>query len=282
MQADTPNSQCQASCQAPTADGFFLCRHHITELADALRSVPALLEDLEVTITRQARTGGQKHGSRSSTTPLPWNDHASTCKHELNAIIHAWAYETSQIGEDDRDPLAALNGHRTAERADWLRVYLPTYGARHELAGDMYAEIRDAITQATRAVDLPPDRKFIGVCNHQPADWDKPCREDLYAMPNQKYVTCRGCTERHDADTRREEMLARILDQAATTGVLAGLITGLGKPIGASTIRKYAVEHSFHVVSRDRNGRPRYLVRDVLEILDKRTKRDRGPADAAA
>lgn len=275
MASDTPMPAklCTASCEAPTADGVFLCRAHENELSDALRTVPGLAEDLDVTITRQSRTAGQKHGARSSTTPLPWNEHASSCRIELNAILNAWAYETSQIGEHPSDPLSAVHASDTAILALWLRSH-SSFAVRHDQAGDMYGEILDAITQATRAVDLPPDRKFIGVCGHHPDDWPKACKEDLYALPRQHKVICRGCTHEHDADARRAELLSAVEDQAATTGVLAGLLSGLGQPIGASTIRKYAVDHSLRVISRDRNGRPRYLVRDVLDAFLKREPRD--------
>lgn len=262
----TPTNVCTASCEAPTSDGIHLCRAHTTELVDALRAVPALVADLDVTITRQSRTAGPKHGARSTSTPLPWNEHASACRTELNAILNAWAYETAQIGEYDTDPLSAIHPSDTAELANWLRAHRD-YAARHDLAGDLYAEVLDAITQATRAVDLPPERKFIGICKHAPDGGPLQCREDLYALPKQQWVTCRGCTHRHDAGQRRQEMLDELEDHAAHSGVLSSIVTGLGHPVGASTIRKWAADGRLTVVSVDSNRRKLYKIGEVLNLI---------------
>lgn len=263
--SDTPNG-CQASCEAPTPDGFYLCQAHRTQLADALRAVPGLTEDLDVTITRQSRTGGQKHGARSSTRPLPWNEHASSCRIELNAILNAWAYEAHHTHPDRRDPLDVIHASDTAELANWLRAHLH-HAAQLDAAGDLYAEILDAITQATRAVDLPPERKFIGMCKEQPDGWSSKCREDLYALPRQRYVVCRNCTHRHDADERRQEMLDELEDHVAHSGLLSSIVTGLGHPVGASTIRKWAADGRLTVVSVDSNRRKLYKIGEVLNLI---------------
>lgn len=265
--SDTPNV-CQASCEAPTPDGVFLCKAHTGQLTDALRTVPGLVEDLEVTITRQARTAGPKHGARSATRPLPWNEHASSCRVELNAILNAWAYETHHHRPDSRDPLDAIHSSDTAELANWLRAHLHT--ANHlDTAGDLFAEILDAITQATRAVDLPPERKFIGTCK-QPLDDGKPCREDLFAMPRQHIVSCRNCGHRHDADVRREELLGQIEDQLVHAGLLSNLVTDFGVPVVSATIRSWAHRGRLPVKGNDKNRRPLYRVGDVLDLALRR------------
>lgn len=266
--SDTPN-RCQASCEAPTGDGQHLCRTHSDELAAALRAAPALADDLDITITRRNRTSGQQHGSRSTNRPLPWNEHASACKVELTAIICAWAYETSQIDEDDRDPLAPIHSSDTHELARWLGRNLPAL-RRHEQAGDAHAEILDAITQATRAIDLPPERKFIGTCGQHPDDWPRKCKQDLYAMPNQRWVVCRNCTHRHDADERRQEMLDRIEDQLVHAGLLSSLVTDFGVPVVSATIRSWAHRGRLPVKGNDKNRRPLYRVGDVLDLALRR------------
>lgn len=266
---------CQASCEAPTADGVYLCKAHLEELVMALRGVPGLVEDLEVTITRQSRTGGQQHGSRSADRPLVWNEHASTALTELTASLAAWSYEASCVEQDERDLLDFVYDQDTPELARWLaRNY--RNARRLDTAGDLHAEILDRITVATRAVDLPPEKKFLGICNTTRDDdsggGNTPCREDLYALPKQRWVTCKGCGENHDADQRRETLLADLEDQLIHAGLLASVIAGFGVPVVSDTIRSWAHRGRLPVKGRDQHRRPLYRVGDVLDLALRRAE----------
>ncbi len=255
-------------CSAPTGDQGRLCRMHTDELAADLTGVPDLVDDLQITTTRQDRVAAEKHGGRSSTTPLPWNENSATRAFELNTTLNAWALDVSRQHEDERDPLKLVHHSDTAELARWLVRNLSTL-RHHPEAGAACDEITDAIRRARRAVDKPVEWVFAGPC-HAPGEDDTPCREDLYGFPGKRMVSCPACGASHDMAQRREWMLGCIEDQVAYSGLLAGLVSNLGVPIASSTIRKYASAGRIKVISVDAKRRPLYRIGDVLDVFLKR------------
>lgn len=169
---DTPTAQCGV-CTAPTADGIYLCKTHLEQLAGELRRVPDLADELDVTITRRDKLS--PHADRKSTaeSPLAWNEHAAQAAWELNATVNAWSLDASRIDEDDRDPLARIHHSETAELARWLRGNLSAL-KRHEEAGQAHDELSNAIHRAHRAVDYPNTRSRFEV---------GPCPQDINGEP---------------------------------------------------------------------------------------------------
>jgi hypothetical protein len=266
---DTPttNTGCQV-CSAPTGDAGQLCRTHTDDLTRDLQTVPDLVQELEITRTRQARITAEKHGGRSAERPLPWNEHAAACASDLNTTLNAWALDTSRLAEDERDHLDEHHYTDTTAIAAWLTRNLPTL-RQHQEAGQAFDELTHAIREARRAVDRPLERIFAGQCLEEHEDgWV--CREDLYAAPGKTTATCKVCGARHDMAKRREWMLACIEDQVAYSGLLAGLVSNLGVQIGSSTIRRYASAGRIKVISVDAKRRPLYRIGDVLDVFLKR------------
>jgi hypothetical protein len=262
-----PDTGCGV-CSSPTGDQGRLCRTHTDDLARDLHTVPDLVQELEVTRTRQARITAEKHGGRSAERPLPWNEHAAACASDLNTTINAWALDTSRLGEDERDQLAEHHYSDTAAVAAWLTRNLSTL-RQHEEAGQAHDELTNAIREARRAVDRPLERVFAGPCG-EPTEDGQECREDLYAGPGKATATCKACGAHHDMAERREWMLSCIEDQVAYSGLLAGLVSNLGVQIGSSTIRRYASAGRIKVISVDAKRRPLYRIGDVLDVFLKR------------
>lgn len=284
---NTPNAAGCLCCGSPTGDGGHLCRIHTDDLRADLQSllphmvqratrqerVPGIVEDLDVTITRQDRMQSEKHGGRSATRPLPWNEHASIKQFELNATLNAWALDVSKIREDERDQLIHAHHSDTAAVAEWLLRNLNTL-RHHPEANTAHDEITDAIFEARRAVDRPIERIFAGPCGEPIKDADgEPtavmCTEDLYGAPGKPMAVCK-CGARHAMSERRKWMLDCLEDQVAHSGLLSGLVTNLGVPIASSTIRKYASAGRIKVISVDSNRRPLYRIGDVLDVFLKR------------
>lgn len=79
-------------CRVPTCDQLTadtVCDTCAHRLAVALRDVPALLEDLDVEITRQAR-GPRQPGGRSTEIPLPFASDASAARDTLVSTLGTW------------------------------------------------------------------------------------------------------------------------------------------------------------------------------------------------
>lgn len=254
-----------AVCNCPTGDGGRLCRLHTDALLTNLRHVPDLLAELDVTRTRQDRMVSERAGGRSTTRPLPWNEHASTVAWELNCTLNAWALDVSKLREDERDPLKLVAATDTAELARWLTRNINTLRHHHEV-GTADEELNDAILRARRAVDRAPDKVFAGPCAAEHDDGTR-CPEDLYGWPGKRTTRCIACNAEHDMDQRRTWMLGQIEDQVAHSGLLSGLVTSLGVPIASSTIRKYAGKGRIKVISVDAKRRPLYRIGDVLDVF---------------
>ena len=258
-------------CSSPCGDDAYLCRVHTESLTAELRDVPDLFAELDVTVTRQNRTTAERNGGRSSTRPLPWNEHASEARTELWATLNAWALDVAALGEDERDHLADVDEHDVGGVARWLVRNISTLRL-HPEAGTAHSQIVGAIHRARSVVDRPPDRVFAGPCGATPEGQGEPCREDLYGLPGKPHTRCPVCATVHDMAFRREWMLTQIEDVAAHSGELSALLTSQGVPIGSSTIRKWATSANapLKVVSVDTRGRKYYRIGDVLDLVLKR------------
>jgi hypothetical protein len=222
--AAAPSAQCQV-CSAPTGDKANLCRTHSDQLVHDLRTVAAIVVELEVTVTRQDRVGPAKHGSRSAETPLAWNENAAAREFELNTTINAWALDVSHLDEDERDPLADISHTDTADVAAWLTRNISTL-RQHGEAGTAYDEITDAVHNARDATDLPKvrNRFYAGPCpnqlvvqNDDGTEGRTQCQGEVWAFiatgNDMSYLRCQSC--RASWDTTQwirvgREMLARV------------------------------------------------------------------------
>lgn len=271
-----------AVCTAPSGDDGLLCRTHSDDLLAELGQVPELLVELDITITRQSRTTAERHGSRSTTTPLAWNEHASIRKAELWSTLGAWANDVTLLGEDERDRLVDVGFDDIAGVATWLVRNMRTM-RQLEKAGDAHEEIIDAVRQARRAIDRPADRIFAGPCGAELEDEPGQfCREDLYGYPGKGYARCK-CGASHSMEVRRAWMLGQLEDLATHSGDLSIVLGGHGVQIGSSTIRKWAAAGRLHAVSTDNRGRKFYRIGDVLDLVYERGGRPAAPTtDSAA
>lgn len=256
-------------CGSPTADQSALCVTHSQRLKADLGGVPELLAELETTICRQNR-GPRGDGGKSAETPLIFNVAASGVRLDLECTLSAWCLDVSRRGEDDRDPLRAVDPHDHPGTAAWLVRNLDRL-RHHPEAGQAYDEITDAIAQGWRAVDLAADLVVLGECTATEDPEGNPlpemCRAVVYGHANALTATCRGCRNTHTIAVRREWMLRTLPDMPATTGALSRMIGHLGQALGGSTIRSWAAQGKLTAVGEDDHHRPLYLVKDVLTLF---------------
>jgi hypothetical protein len=264
----TPNTGCGV-CSSPTGDQGRLCRTHTDDLARDLHTVPDLVQELEVTLTRQARITAEKHGGRSAERPLPWNEHAATVASDLNTTLNGWALDTSRLAEDERDPLAADHYSDTTAVAAWLTRNLSTL-RMHEGAGSAHEEITRVIRDARWAVDRPLDYMHLGECGND-EDHDPPCSAILYGHPERHYATCRQCGARHRITERLQWMLDHLRTQLVTIPEAVGIAQIAGKRTSEDKLRLMASRHRF-LPAGTSDGKPTYRMADVLRALEERYK----------
>jgi hypothetical protein len=257
-------------CSSPTGDSGRLCRTHTDQLAAELATVPDIVDELQITRTRQDRVSAGKHGGRSATKPLPWNEHAAQRAFELNATLNAWALDTSRLGEDERDLLAEHHHSDTAAVARWLARNLRTL-RQHADAGQAFDELTNAIREARRAVDRPQDYIPLGACGNLVEDLEQPCPAIVYGHPDSRFATCRGCTARHRITDRIEWMLELLRVQLVTIPEAVGICYLAGKRTTEDKLRLMAARARFLPVGA-KEGQPTYRMAEVFQALDERYK----------
>jgi hypothetical protein len=263
---------CVTGCGRPAGD-FMLCSGCWGEVEQSLKSVQWLADELQVTITKQAKTGrGIGVVARASETPIPFSVEAGERQDELRTVLVGWVrvlWEHYGAGRfDTEDTLEGM--------ASWLLRH-PSWCRMHPAADELWDEIRDSVRRAGQIIDLAPGRIYLAPCGQDLEDGSE-CREELYGRENRAIARCRSCGTEWDVNARRQWMLARVHHEEANSVRLSTLLASLGVEVASSTIRTYVQQGRLVVRSRDKRDRPQYRVGDLLRIL---FPTDRGMKTAA-
>lgn len=133
---------------------FYLDRANQTRLTEALGTIPALADQLAVTVTRQARIQKSNMGKPRRQKPgsrMPFHIGASEAADQLHTTLATWVRHTCehrQIHYRDGNDLISL--------ARWLRRNMIQL-ALTEGSTEAFIDIRNRIDECQRQVDLPPD-----------------------------------------------------------------------------------------------------------------------------
>lgn len=139
MQNDEPNH-------------LYLDRATIRGLADLLREIPGVAEDLEDAVACRARLGDPNYrlSSRSSDQPLPYSPSAARARDHLHATLVSWVRLICE-----QRALDYTGNPSTAGLARWLDHNLIAF-AMTEGVVTAPAEIRAAVAAALRIICPPP------------------------------------------------------------------------------------------------------------------------------
>jgi len=234
------------------AEAERLCGECWDRLAVRLREVPGLVDELEVTITRQDKVVASSVGSSGhKETPLPFNGTASLARTELRHFLGSWARDAAERSGAalpttvDRDVIS--------DAARWL---LEHEGAvrHHPAADDLCEEITNAVWGAVRAIDRPPDRVFAGWC----------CGAVLYARPGATSATCRWCETGHDVRGQRDLLLRQLEDRHETAADAARILGALGVKVNPRALSVWAGRGR---LARTEGRRPTYRLGDVVAVV---------------
>lgn len=244
-------------CGRPVPDAFVCasCSFKVDEALSSIGAYQGLAWDLTATLTRQDRIGDRNSGSRSAEKPLPFKENASDASQRLLTVLRYWANRIVQ--ETGADPAPA----NLAPLAVWLR---PRVGwlRHHQDGAKAFGAILDAVHEARRVIDRPPDLMYAGPCGAALEDGE--CVENLYAFPGAAYVTCRGCDTSWDVHERRTWLLTGLDDYLANSQQMARLMGYLGVTVPDSTIRYYAHKGRIAAHGKDDRSRPLYRLGDVV------------------
>jgi hypothetical protein len=246
-------------CGRP-AGGFTLCRACARTLAGHLAAVPALVEDLDVTLTRQDRVNEAVGRSGGDERPLPFSVLASDVARLLRATVCAWALELGLVTTS-----TTLGARYLAANVDALRSRVD--------GPHLLDELDHVVDQARRAVDRHVPVLWFGVCGSITHGWDERplvCPGDLWGEVDVEVVTCPRCRDEHPAQVRRRAVLDVAIDRELPAADLVRLSRAYGLPTTKGVVDGLVRRGRLTSTGSTPDGRPAYRVGDLLDLLTER------------
>ena len=257
-------------CDLPAKSGY-MCGACQAELQRALASVPGVLGDLDVTLSRQTSRMGR--GGHGAAVPLAFDARASEAGWVLRNTLVGWVRIMQEglipgIGPvclDCEHPSCRWIAYSHSEPANtpqsmaaWLSRGLERL-VRHPAASEAHGEITTAVRAAQRVTDRAPERQFAGRCA---------CGAALYAKPGAGKVQCRDCdAEPVDVGTQLDQMRDQVRDRLAHPTAAAALLARLEIKAPESTIRRWAAQGRILAHGTDPRGRNLYRIGDILDTI---------------
>lgn len=176
-------------CNRPRHHDWSICSHHAWILERALAETPALVRELDMTLSRQ-RGVGAGHGARSADKPLPYDTRASEALFILRDTLAGWAKELGLLVRPTH-PTDAISGALFAH----LQLLIV-----HDQAAQAVDEITTATREGWRIVQ-PNTRGRIPLPDACP---EPGCAHPMWATmhdvddPRPNLVWCEATPERHE------------------------------------------------------------------------------------
>ncbi|WP_017974351.1 hypothetical protein [Actinopolyspora halophila] len=243
-------------CGQPAGDTY-VCNTCTQHLAADLASLPELVAELDVTLSRQHRfTAPNGITARSAEKPVPFHQAASHVRSALKTELIGWCASLAETGHWGDAP----SNEDMLTCADWLYRHL-TDIRLHPAVGELCDALWHATTAVRRIIDRPPDSWYAGACS---------CGADMYARATVGTVSCPSCGTEYDVETRRAELLEALSDQLATAEEVSHALTALGQEITPERIRRWVTRGKLTqrpAHPGDARKRPRYQIGEVVTLL---------------
>lgn len=252
-------------CDEPLTDNGTLCHGDARALALALRDVPWLYAQLELTVTKQARIQ-HRNGPRPAVVELDpvrmvFDLRASEARDHLEGMLRSWVINLAD------DTAVAYAGPLTlAGYAAWLGARAGVIRMR-EWGPDAYDEVMGALRFAHTAIDAPPDLEPVGACPTED------CGAELWCKRNAPTVRCRECQATHDRQALRDALLEQASRIRATAPVIARALTASGEPLKLGRIHVWVHRGLLEPVGKDAKGGSLFRLGDVRAVLERMERR---------
>jgi hypothetical protein len=173
-----------------------------------LAAAPALLDQLEVAISKQAKVGGGAgkagKGSAHERSPINWG--AVAVRDALRIQVGLWT---------DIDAVR-----------------------RHPQAAGILSGVGKCVKNAYRAIDRMQDRTYLGQCLYE--EDGATCHAEVWAKPGAHQVTCTQCGITHEVHERRQWLLKQASDMICTVREASQYIGSYGEMrVTETTIRNW-------------------------------------------
>lgn len=227
------------SCGQPTRDDAYVCDNHRDELEKALAEVPATIDEIELTMTRQ-RSAPISGGPSSATKPLPWHEKAADAKRNLRAILVSWVRLCDEEGV--RGAPTRLPDDDPAAMSRYL-LHCAQGLALHEAGMDAVDEITDAVAECWRVISWRKrERIYLGRCGQVVKDDDGEvitlaCDGDVYAEEGEPVGHCEDCAQGVTVVIRKAEIDKLLNDRLMTAAEASTAAIYLGLPVSRERVR---------------------------------------------
>lgn len=239
-------------------DAGLLCHACTSALERDLGDVPAIVAELDVTLSKQARigSGGSAGLARER---MPMHEGARLAGDYLQNTLTTWARDVS--GERWH-PDDAFNATTGAAALLLLRI---KDVRSHAAVVELVDEVTDAIRQARHAVDRPADRQYLGVCLSEFEGVT--CTEEIWARPGADEVTCKVCGITHEVAERRAWLLNKAKDMIVTPLDASKYLGEIGHiTVGHQRIRNY-LDRGRIPKRPSADGALRFRLGDLLAVI---------------
>lgn len=281
------------NCSREVQDGADLCTTCADGLAQRLREVPDLLEQLHVSYAKQDRLGSSNgHRGKLSESPMP-------VRFDVRRVIDALGNEVTTWGRDlvethgfEVPPLVRRSAHN-GERGVVFPAGSPTVDAycyaatwlaehvghlrRHPAAMEAHTQLTDAIEAAETAMERPEPQLFVGYCAN-PRSFGE-CGASLYAPRGAARSRCERCgTTITDLADRWGRALLVLRGYPATAADLASWVSDLYRiPVDRKRVNDWHYRGTLRKVDDDPvTGDPRFRIGEVLDRAAKSKPRKAG------
>lgn len=252
-------AECSA-CARPAPDAV-ICPSCTGQAAAYLRQVPWLVEQLTVTLTRQARMG-ERNGPRGRESPVVFHEAASEDLEIIRELMGRWSRAVSEHRGVSVDA-----GPDPTGLSRWLLRWNGA-AAQHPDAADYLTELHNAVRGSQRAIDRAPELRYVGPCED--------CAQDLYVLAERPPATVvcptAGCEGAYPMEERRAWLLEQTYDRLLTANEMSRAIAALvpGQHLTPNLISQWAKRDKITKYlphPRDPHKRVRFRVEDVINQL---------------
>lgn len=258
-----PGETAPRRCARVLPDVAYVCAGCADHLAGLLARLAEQAGEAQTTIARLDRVGGDD-GRRTVDHPLPYDWDAADATWVVGNTLTTWA---RVIAEERGTPIPDVGGaHPLAHTATWLAGQLG-WLRYQRYAAEACDELEHACRLLERTIDSRPDMVWLGPCDS--------CGLDLRVPTGAQTAHCWECQTDHDVATLRLRLLEVAEGTTSYAARIAAGIQALGYPVTAAMIRGYAHRGLLVTHGVSKEGRPLYLVGEVLALVRTRaTGRD--------
>jgi hypothetical protein len=165
-----------------------------------------------------------------------------------------------------------------ADLALWLAHNVDAI-ACDEAAGQIYADVKAAVSSIERVINRPIPEQFCGTCT-TPVD-STPCDLALYAPREATEVTCPRCKTTHNIERLFDQTLNNSDDKSFTISELhRTVLPAVREYVPPRTLQHWAARGRLVPTGYTSEGEPRFMLADVRRLRD--MKQQSEPTGAAA